>query len=101
MKYKRKNSLRIEDRLDEATKRAYAEFDEAWLAATLMNIGDAVIVTDTKGVVTFLNPVAEVLTGWKHEDALGQELTDVFQIINEETQIQSIVFFQEHSCQRW
>ncbi|MFQ6125653.1 MAG: PAS domain S-box protein [Candidatus Heimdallarchaeota archaeon] len=85
MKDKLTNSRKIKDRQDETTKHAYAEFDRAWFAATLKNTGEAVIVTDTKGVITYLNPVAEVLTGWKYEDALGQVLTNVFHIINEET----------------
>lgn len=58
---------------------------ERWLATTLASIGDAVIATDEKGLVTFMNPVAEVLTGWKKEDGLGRDLTEVFNIVNEET----------------
>jgi PAS domain S-box-containing protein len=58
---------------------------EEWLWTTLKSIGDAVIATDTKGCVAFMNPVAESSTGWKQEDALGKELTNVFHIINEET----------------
>ena len=38
---------------------------EEWLATTLRSIGDAVISTDREGFVTFINPAAEVLTGWK------------------------------------
>lgn len=53
------------------------------LATTLTSIGDAVIITNAAGDVTFLNPVAEKLTGWKSEDASGHPLTRVFQIINE------------------
>jgi PAS domain S-box-containing protein len=56
-----------------------------WLQVTLSSIGDAVIATDTNGAVTFLNPVAESLTGWKQEEAQGQPLKDVFQIVNEQT----------------
>ena len=52
---------------------------------TLNCIGDAVITTDTFGKVRFLNPVAEQLTGWKENDALGSSLTNVFKIINENT----------------
>ena len=58
---------------------------EEWLSTTLKSIGDAVIATDKKGFVTFLNPVAESLTGWKHEDAIGKPLEDIFNIVNEKT----------------
>jgi PAS domain S-box-containing protein len=51
---------------------------------TLASIGDAVIVTDDGGRITFLNAVAETLTGWAH-DALGKELPEVFRIVNEQT----------------
>jgi PAS domain S-box-containing protein len=56
------------------------------LRATLASIGDAVIVTDRDGLVTFLNPVAEALTGWGPREAAGQPLDRVFHIINEQTQ---------------
>ena len=58
---------------------------EQWLATTLKSIGDAVIATDAGGFVTFMNPVAEALTGWNQEDAAGKPLKKVFNIINEET----------------
>jgi two-component system cell cycle sensor histidine kinase/response regulator CckA len=51
---------------------------EQWLAATLRSIGDAVIATDETGSITFMNPVAEALTGWAQEDALGKGVTEVF-----------------------
>jgi PAS domain S-box-containing protein len=56
-----------------------------WLRVTLSSIGDAVITTDTKGSVTYLNPVAESLTGWTQEEAAGTPLELVFKIINEAT----------------
>ena len=56
-----------------------------WLQVTLSSIGDAVIATDTDGDVTFLNPVAESLTGWKQEEAQGQPLRKVFSIMKERT----------------
>jgi PAS domain S-box-containing protein len=56
-----------------------------WLRVTLASIGDGVITTDTRGCVTFLNPVAQELTGWKSDEAAGIPLQDVFKIFNEET----------------
>ncbi len=58
---------------------------EEWLRVTLASIGDAVIAGDTHGRVNFLNPVAESLTGWKADEALGQPIQRVFHIINELT----------------
>ncbi|MDZ4820263.1 MAG: ATP-binding protein [Planctomycetota bacterium] len=55
-----------------------------WLLVTLSCIGDAVITTDTEERVTFLNPVAESLTGWT-QDAVGQSLKSVVRIVNEES----------------
>jgi PAS domain S-box-containing protein len=56
-----------------------------WLRITLASIGDAVITTDAEGRVAFMNAVAQALTGWSQADALGHLLTDVFQIVHEET----------------
>jgi PAS domain S-box-containing protein len=56
-----------------------------WLTTTLQSIGDAVIATDTAGRVTFMNPVAEGLTGWTEADGRGRPLQDVFPIFSEET----------------
>ena len=55
------------------------------LRTTLACIGDAVISTDCNGDVTYLNAVAESLTGWTDADAVGQPLTQVFHIVNEST----------------
>jgi two-component system CheB/CheR fusion protein len=56
-----------------------------WLRVTLSSIGDAVITTDSDGGVTFLNPVAESLTGWTQREAAGLPLESVFTIVNEES----------------
>ena len=45
--------------------------DREWLRVTLASIGDAVITTDAKANVTFLNPLAETLTGWSLEPRPG------------------------------
>jgi PAS domain S-box-containing protein len=65
--------------------KAAAELYEQreWFRTTLASIGDAVIVTDAEGRVTFLNPVAQDLTGWRQEEARGFPLENVFVIINE------------------
>ncbi|WP_435021356.1 PAS domain S-box protein [Tundrisphaera sp. TA3] len=54
-----------------------------WLRVTLSSIGDAVISTDAAGRVTFMNGVAESLTGWPLAEARGLPLPDVFRIVNE------------------
>jgi PAS domain S-box-containing protein len=59
-----------------------------WLRITLSSIGDAVIATDTESKVTFLNPVAEALTGWTLGEAEGQPVQMIFNIVNEETRQQ-------------
>ena len=56
-----------------------------WWQVTLSSIGDAVITTDTDGRITFMNPVAEIVTGWRLDEASGKPLETVFNIINEET----------------
>jgi diguanylate cyclase (GGDEF)-like protein/PAS domain S-box-containing protein len=53
------------------------------LSVTLQSIADAVITTDTEGLITYMNPVAEHMTGWPFADAAGQPLRAVFDIINE------------------
>src|SRR5262252_7064240 len=58
---------------------------QEWFHTTLASIGDAVIATDSQGRVTFLNPVAATLTGWSAADALSQDITTVFRIVNEYT----------------
>ena len=56
-----------------------------WLRVTLTSIGDAVIATDATGRVTFINPVAESLSGWKADEAVGQLLQAIFHVVNEQT----------------
>ncbi len=55
------------------------------LRITLASIGDAVISTDAEGRVTYLNGVAEALTGWPQAEAEGRPLPEVFHIVNEKT----------------
>lgn len=55
------------------------------LAATLSSIGDAVVATDREGRVTFINPVAEALTGWPRKEARGVPATEVLKLVDEKT----------------
>jgi PAS domain S-box-containing protein len=61
----------------------YLRRGKEMLEVTLRSIGDAVIVTDVAGRVTFLNPVAERLTGWPMAAAKDQPFEKVFHIVNE------------------
>jgi diguanylate cyclase (GGDEF)-like protein/PAS domain S-box-containing protein len=52
---------------------------------TLQSIGDGVITTDANSVIDYVNPVAEQLTGWRLEDAMGRPVEEVFRAFHEET----------------
>ncbi|WP_017445905.1 EAL domain-containing protein [Gayadomonas joobiniege] len=56
------------------------------LNITLNSIGDAVISTDAEGLVTFMNPVAENMTGWHQKDALGQPIEKIMVLRHADTQ---------------
>ncbi len=80
-----------EDLEKEITERIKAEealkqSEQRW-ATTLASVGDGVIATDTEGRVTFMNSVAEVLTGWALQDARDKPIAEVFNIINEQTRL--------------
>jgi PAS domain S-box-containing protein len=53
------------------------------LQVTLASIGDGVIVTDASGRITFINKVAEDLSGWSYQEAIGSDCATIFHIINE------------------
>lgn len=57
------------------------------LGITLASIGDAVISTDAEGRVTFLNRVAEELTGWPQAEALGRLLPEILRIVSDTTRL--------------
>ncbi len=68
--YKYKMQMELKDR-------------ERWLSIILKSIGDGVIATNQDGLITFMNPLAEHLTGWKQDDALNKPLGEVFHVMNE------------------
>ena len=73
--------------IGEAERRAQirASQQRELLRVTVGSIGDAVITTDIKGDVTYMNAVAESLTGWTESEAVGHSLDTVFRIVNEDT----------------
>ncbi len=54
---------------------------QIWLSDTLTSIGDAAIATDLNGTVTFMNPMAEHLTGWQRQDALGLDVNLIIPLV--------------------
>lgn len=76
-------SIKMALRLFQANIRLEAEREH--LQTTLDSIGDAVIATDAAGRITRINPIAQGLTGWNFEDALGKPVQDVAVITNVQT----------------
>ncbi|MEO6228456.1 MAG: EAL domain-containing protein, partial [Thermomonas sp.] len=60
-------------------------FERERLRVTLHSIGDAVITTDTVASVSYMNPVAEALTGWASSEAVGRPIEEVFRIFHGES----------------
>ena len=68
----------------DAAQAALRESEQRWVT-TLASVGDAVIATDVEGRITFMNTVAEELTGWTLSKAAMKPVTAIFNIINEHT----------------
>ncbi|MDL5503800.1 MAG: response regulator [Candidatus Methanoperedens sp.] len=73
----------MEKKLKESERRLREK--NQWLVAVIESIGDAVIATDPEGNIRLMNPMAEALTGWKQQEALGKPLPNIFNILSEET----------------
>ena len=71
-----------------SAEEALRQSEERW-ATTLSSIGDAVIATDAAGSITFMNTIAEHLTGWSCAEAAAKHITEVFNIVNEQTRRQA------------
>ncbi len=76
--------IRLRQERDEVARQCVeAEEARRRLEVMLSSIGDGVIATDADGLITFINGVAEELTGWTRVDAVGRPLADVFLAIDE------------------
>ena len=73
--------LRAREQARDAKEQLFQEKERAQV--TLQSIGEAVITTDPTGVVDFMNPVAEHLTGWQVEEAAGHHLNEIFSLVSE------------------
>ena len=73
--------LRAAEAAREAKEQLFQEKERAQV--TLQSIGEAVVTTDPSGVVDFLNPAAEHLTGWRASDAHGRHLNEIFSLVSE------------------
>ena len=81
--------IRVRDRTAELQRaNTSLQIERERFRTTLSSIGDAVIATDTDGQVTFVNTVAQELTGWAMADALNQPLETIFRIVHETTRAQ-------------
>jgi PAS domain S-box-containing protein len=59
--------------------------NQKWLSTLLNSISDGVIASDINQLVTFMNPVAEKLTGWRQEEAFGKHISEIFRIVDAKT----------------
>lgn len=78
----------------EQTRTSELDEQRERLHVTLSSIGDAVLVASPQGNVTFLNEVAQQLTGWSQSEAQAQPLQRIFHIINEHTHAPAVNPFE-------
>jgi len=71
--------------MEKKLKESYETIREKnqWLIAAIESIGDAVIATDPQGTIRLMNPIAEALTGWTQNEALGKPIANIFNIMSE------------------
>lgn len=72
--------IRIKNLLDLSRYSRQVAAEKEWLRVTLDSIGDAVIATDLDGKISFMNPIAERMTGWLAKDALHRPIEEVMQL---------------------
>ncbi|MCX8161015.1 MAG: HD domain-containing protein [Candidatus Saccharicenans sp.] len=74
----RELELTIETALYKARMQLLLREKEQWLATILRSIGDGIIVLNAEGLISFINPVAQSITGWTEKEVLGQKFEQVF-----------------------
>jgi diguanylate cyclase (GGDEF)-like protein/PAS domain S-box-containing protein len=92
-------NLKLTTEIEERKRIEQALFQEKELAqVTLQSIGDAVITTDANNKIKSLNPVAERITQWQLQEAIGLPLLEVFTIVDEETRKPVENFVEQSIC---
>ena len=76
----RELELTIETALYKARMQLLLKEKEQWLSTILKSIGDGIIVLNTQGRVAFINSIAQKITGWSEEEALGQPFSSIFRL---------------------
>ncbi|MDH7574852.1 MAG: HD domain-containing protein [Candidatus Saccharicenans sp.] len=79
----RELELTIETALYKARMQLLLREKEQWLSTILRSIGDGIIVLNAEGLISFINPVAQKITGWSEKEALGQKFEQVFCLQNQ------------------
>lgn len=60
---------------------------ERWFSAILESAGDGIIATDRNNFIRFMNPVAEILTGWKEKDIQGANIKEILKLYDDKTSL--------------
>ncbi len=74
----RELELTIETALYKARMQLLLKEKEQWLSTILKSIGDGIIAVNSSGLVSFINPLAQKITGWSEQEALGKKLEEIF-----------------------
>ncbi len=80
--YLQRRDFLVRERASKAIRKS-----ESWLSTTLLSLADAVLSTDAQGNIRYLNPVAQRLTGWTQEEAVGRASSEVFRAIDRTTRL--------------
>ena len=82
---KKNYALAIEMNIQKPQLEETSKYSQQCIDIILASISDAAIATDERNCITLLNPAAELLTGWKQEDALARHITEVLRFAHEGT----------------